>query len=103
MCPRSECSPLGLTLLPGEGGLFLRTGLGNIFRMKGMILALWNGAFEQSFYISEVDLFIDAAKRNSHAAGSRPRRSADAMDVTFRFARHIIIDDMCDAGDIDSS
>ena len=71
--------------------------------MKGVILAFCDSTLEQSFDISQMDLFTDTAKRDSDTAGSGPCCSADAVDITLGFIRHIIVDDVCNAGDINSS
>ena len=68
-----------------------------------MILTLRNCALEQSFDISEMDLLTDAAERNGDAAGACPCRSSDTMDIAFGLIRHIIIDDVRNTGDINSS
>jgi len=58
---------------------------------------------EDFFHLAKHVLFIGGGEGGGDSAGGVAAGAPDAMDEVFGFARHVVIDDVGDVGDVDAA
>jgi hypothetical protein len=66
-------------------------------------LVHFNGVVDQSFDILQTTSFVRSAERDGGSGSTSSGGSTDSVNVDFRHFRHLIVDHMRNAMDIDSA